>query len=131
MSSDPQSRRAAAVHIARRYLVLMEQRDLDGALRLVHADAVFIFPGGAVRKSLADIVAGSARRYQHVGKTIEACDAYIEDDDCAIVYVRGALHGRWPDGRDFADIRFIDRFEVRGGLIVRQDVWNDAGEFRT
>jgi hypothetical protein len=129
MWSDLQARRAAAVDIARRYLALMEQRDLEGASRLVHQDAVFIFPGGAARDSLADIVAGSARRYHHVGKTIEACDACI-GDDCAVVYVRGALHGRWLDGRDFTGIRFIDRFEISGGLILRQDVWNDAGEFR-
>jgi hypothetical protein len=46
------------------------------------------------------------------------------------VYVRGTLHGRWRDGSAFDGVRFIDRFEIRDGLIVRQDVWNDAGELR-
>ena len=44
--------------------------------------------------------------------------------------MRGTLHGRWLDGSAFDGIRFIDRFEIRGGRIVRQDVWNDAGELR-
>lgn len=60
---------------------------------------------------------------------IEACDACIADE-CTIVYVRGTLHGRWLDGSGFTGIRFVDRFEIRNGLIGRQDVWNDAGEYR-
>jgi hypothetical protein len=27
-------------------------------------------------------------------------------------------------------VRFIDRFEVVGGLILRQEVWNDLAEVR-
>jgi hypothetical protein len=34
----------------------------------------------------------------------------------------------WLDGTAFSGIRFIDRFEVAGGLIRRQDVWNDLAE---
>jgi len=44
--------------------------------------------------------------------------------------VRGTLYGRWLDGSSFEGIRFIDRIEIRDGLVVRQDVWNDAGELR-
>ena len=48
----------------------------------------------------------------------------------AVVYARGALSGEWPDGAAFEGVRFIDRFEITGGKIVRQDVWNDIGEAR-
>jgi len=34
------------------------------------------------------------------------------------------------DGRPFEGIRFIDRFEIQDGLIVKQDVWNDMGEYK-
>ena len=79
---------------------------------------------------LAAIVAGSATRYQFVGKHVEGYEAAEAADGLVSVYVRGTLHGRWLDGSSFDGIRFIDRFEIRGSLIERQDVWNDAGELR-
>ena len=121
---------AAAVAIARDYLDAMETRDLARAQTFVSPRAVFVFPGGAERQDLAAIVAGSATRYQFVGKHVEGTDAAVAAGGGVNVYVRGTLHGRWLDGSAFAGIRFIDRFEIHGGLIVRQDVWNDAGELR-
>ena len=48
-----------------------------------------------------------------------------------VVYCRGTLAGEWPDGRAFAGVRFIDRFEIDdAGRIVDQQVWNDLGEAR-
>ena len=44
------------------------------------------------------------------------------------VYVTGTLHGERPDGTPFEGIRFIDRFEVKAGKILKQDVWNDLAE---
>ena len=40
----------------------------------------------------------------------------------------GTLYGEWLDGTAFAESRFIDRFEMEGGLLTRQDVWNDMAE---
>jgi hypothetical protein len=120
----------AAIEIARAYLDAMEARDLVRAATFVAPQALFVFPGGAHRQDLAAIVAGSATRYQFVGKHIEGYDAAPAAAGGVNVYVRGTLHGRWRDGSAFYGIRFIDRFEIRDGLIVRQDVWNDAGEVR-
>jgi hypothetical protein len=39
------------------------------------------------------------------------------------------LHGVWPDGSAFSDIRFVDRFTLQGGLLTTQMVWNDLAEF--
>lgn len=122
-------RSAAAIDIATAYLEAMEARDLARAQSLVSPRALFVFPGGAQWQDLAAIVAGSAKRYQFVGKRIEGCDAAPADGGVA-VYVRGTLYGRWLDGSSFEGVRFIDRIEIRDGLIVRQDVWNDAGELR-
>ena len=118
------------IAIAKGYLDAMEARDLARAQTFVSPRAVFVFPGGAERQDLAAIVAGSATRYQFVGKHVEGTDAAVAAGGGVNVYVRGTLHGRWLDGSAFAGIRFIDRFEIHGGLIVRQDVWNDAGELR-
>jgi hypothetical protein len=120
----------AAIAIAKAYLEAMEARDLVRARSFVDADATFIFPGGAHRKDLAAIVAGSGSRYQFVGKHIGRCDAAAGADGAVIVYVLGTLHGRWLDGRAFDGIRFVDRFEISGSKIRLQEVWNDAGEIR-
>ena len=54
----------------------------------------------------------------------------MRDCDTCVVHCHGTLSGEWPDGEAFAGIRFIDRFEVQGELLHRQDVWNDLGEHR-
>ncbi len=33
-----------------------------------------------------------------------------------------------PDGSPYSGIRFIDRFTVRAGTLVDQNVWNDMAE---
>jgi len=48
--------------------------------------------------------------------------------DEAIVYNIGALYGEWPDGTAFDGNRYVDRFVVSRGKIVRMDVWNDSAE---
>ena len=116
--------------LALRYLAAMERRDLDAARVLVTADAEFVFPGGARRSDLAAIVAGSSGRYRSIAKHVERCDLCERADGTAVVYVLGTLYGQWPDGSAFSGIRFVDRFEVAGGLIRRQEVWNDSGETR-
>ena len=116
--------------LALRYLAAMERRDLDAARVLVTADAEFVFPGGARRSDLAAIVAGSSGRYRSIAKHGERCDLCERADGTAVVYVLGTLYGQWPDGSAFSGIRFVDRFEVAGGLIRRQEVWNDSGETR-
>jgi hypothetical protein len=117
-----------ACEIAKRYLVAMERREMDEAARLVHPQARYVFPGGATRSSLAEIVEGSAKRYQFVGKVIERCDSSPEADGRTVVYVLGTLYGRWADGTSFDGIRFVDRFEIEAGLIRLQEVWNDVGQ---
>lgn len=116
--------------LALRYLAAMERRDLDAARGLVTADAEFVFPGGARRSDLSAIVTGSSGRYRSIAKHIERCDLCERTDGTAIVYVLGSLYGQWPDGAAFSGIRFVDRFEIAGGLIRRQEVWNDSGETR-
>lgn len=116
--------------LALRYLAAMERRDLGAARSLVSADAEFIFPGGTRRSDLPAIVDGSAGRYRSIAKHIERCDLCELAGGTATVYVLGSLYGQWPDGSAFSGIRFVDRFEIAGGLIVRQDVWNDSGETR-
>jgi 4-oxalocrotonate tautomerase family enzyme len=111
------------------YLKHMEARDLTAAQDMLAEGFEMIFPGAAPMQSLEALVDWAAPRYRFVTKTYEAVDAF-QGSDAAIVYTRGTLAGEWPDGTPFEGIRFIDRFEVKGGQITRQEVWNDIAEVR-
>jgi hypothetical protein len=116
--------------VVRTFLSALEQRDTAAAGRFLATDAKIVFPGGVSRRSVDEIVAGSAAKYQKVGKTIERIDVLPDEDGTSIAYCFGTLHGRWVDGTPFEGIRFIDRFEMRDGKIVRHDVWNDGAYHR-
>ncbi len=107
------------------YLAAMEARDLDTARACLAPSATLHFPGAAPMTDLSDVVAWAGPRYARVTKTIGGTDV------CGgVVYLHGTLAGEWLDGTPFGGIRFVDRFEVVQGRIVRQDVWNDIAEVR-
>jgi hypothetical protein len=49
-------------------------------------------------------------------------------DGETVVYNTGTLYGEWHDGTKFECNRYVYRFVVRGGKIVKMDVWNDSAE---
>lgn len=114
--------------IVRTYLELMEARDLDAAAAFLDPAVVITFPGGRTFRDLHDQVASSAGRFEFVRKTFDRIDVVETDDHAAVVYALGTLAGRNLQGTDFTDIRFIDRFTLRNGLIIDQMVWNDLAE---
>jgi phenylpyruvate tautomerase PptA (4-oxalocrotonate tautomerase family)/limonene-1,2-epoxide hydrolase len=116
------------VEIVRDYLSAMQARQIDRAKALLGAGFVMTFPGTAPMTRIEDLLAWAAPRYRHVTKTYDGFDCAVSADGHAVIFCRGTLAGEWPDGTAFAGIRFIDRFEVEKGLIVRQDVWNDIAE---
>jgi hypothetical protein len=126
-SSDPAAADPAAVVHA--YLAAMEARDLPSAQAHLAPGFTMTFPGGVTMTTLEDLVAWSRPRYRFVKKTYERFDA-LPGPEVSLVYCYGTLHGEWPDGAPFSGIRFIDRFELSGDRIARQDVWNDMGEVR-
>ncbi|MDO9525124.1 MAG: nuclear transport factor 2 family protein [Gemmobacter sp.] len=111
---------AAVVHT---FLTAMEARDLPRAQALLAPGFEMTFPGDRRMKTLTELIEWAAPRYRFVRKTYERFDTSGN-----AVYCFGTLAGEWPDGTPFAGIRFIDRFEMSGGLIVRQQVWNDIAE---
>ena len=116
---------AQAERIVRDYLAAMEERDLPRAQAHLAPGFAMTFPGGVRMTSLPELVAWSAPRYRFVKKTYDRFDAWGD-----LCYCLGTLYGEWPDGTPFSGIRFIDRFELSGDTILRQDVWNDMGETR-
>ena len=75
--------------------------------------------------TLEQLIAWAAPRYRFVRKTYDGFDGFGD-----VVYCHGTLAGEWPDGTAFAGIRFVDRFELCDGKLIKQDVWNDIAEVR-
>lgn len=117
------------VAVVQAFLAAMEARDLDAARAHLGAGFEMVFPGGATLHTLQDLIAWSKPRYAGVGKTFDGFDVSVSGA-ATIVFARGTLSGQWRDGCAFAGIRFVDRFELVDGRIVRQEVWNDMGEAR-
>ena len=85
------------------------------------------FTGGRVFAKASDIAAFNAKRYKWVKKNQERTDV-AQAQGLTVVYNSGTLYGEWPDGQAFEGNRYIDRFEVKNGKIVKMEVWNDSAE---
>ena len=107
----------------RSYLAAMERRDLAAARDHLAPGFHMIFPGGRRFDSLEALVEFARGRYRSARKTYERFDTAGD-----VVYCFGTLLGERLDGSPYQGIRFIDRFTVRGGKLVDQQVWNDMGE---
>lgn len=117
-------------YIVRAFLAAMADRALAKAKERLAPHFTMSFPGAAPMTDLEDLLEWAAPRYRFVTKSYEGFDAMQGSGDAAVVYCRGTLSGEWPDGTPFEGIRFIDRFEIEGDLITKQDVWNDIAETR-
>lgn len=92
-------------------------------------DVKITFTGGRKFDDPAGTAAFNATRYRSVKKKFERTDVVAGGtDDETVVYNTGTLYGEWPDGEAFSGNRYVDRFVVRRGKIVRMDVWNDSAE---
>lgn len=109
--------------IVRSYLAAMERRDLATARDFLASGFWMLFPGGQRFDSLQSLVDWAKGRYRSARKTYERFD--VAGD---VVYCFGTLHGELLDGTAYSGIRFIDRFTVRDGKLVDQQVWNDMSE---
>ena len=113
--------------LVRAFLQAKQEREIGHARGFLAPGFEMCFPGGVRFGQLEELVAWGRERYQSVAKTFDRFDECWAADG-TVVYCHGTLHGRWPDGREFEGVRFIDRFLVVDGLLERQDVWNDLAE---
>jgi phenylpyruvate tautomerase PptA (4-oxalocrotonate tautomerase family) len=114
--------------VVRTFLHAMEARDIATAQTFLADAFTMTFPGTPPMHSLQQLIDWAKPRYKFVTKTYDGFDTLQSPDTAAIVYCRGTLSGEWPDGTPFDGIRFIDRFEVVGSKLTKQDVWNDIAE---
>ena len=114
----------APADIVQSFLAAMQARDLEKAKTYLAPDFEMTFPGNATMTRLEDLVEFSRRRYKFVHKTFASFDTSWQAD-LVVVHCHGTLSGEGLDGQRFEGVRFIDRFEIRQGLLYRQQVWND------
>lgn len=105
-----------AVAIVKEFLVASMIPDAERAATYMHPEVKITFTGGRAMAGAADIAQFNGARYKWVKKALGEFDA-VQHDDYVVIYSNGTLYGEWPDGRPFADNRFIDRFEVRDGKL--------------
>lgn len=117
-----------AVDIVSNFLEASMTPDPVRAATFMAADVVITFTGGRAMPAPQAITAFNGARYRWVKKLIGQYD-WMEREDCTVVYSNGTLYGEWPDGRAFSGNRYLDRYEVKSGKIVRMDVWNDSAEW--
>ncbi|MCL4880019.1 MAG: DUF4440 domain-containing protein [Anaerolineae bacterium] len=114
--------------LIQQFLHLMEARDLDAANRMIAPDAIIIFPGGKVFRSQQEMVEAAKGRYRWVKKHFSHLDSFAADNGEIVVYVLGTLYGVNNYGVEFSGVRYVDRFVLKNGIIVSQEVWNDLAE---
>ena len=118
-----------AGEIVRAFLDAMGRRDLAAAEAMLAPGFKMVVSGGATFASPREFVAHSKGRQKSARKTTDRTEE-IPGDGCVVVYAIGSMAGEWNDGSAYADVRYIDRFEVRDGRISDMKVWSDMAEFR-
>jgi ketosteroid isomerase-like protein len=117
----------AAAELVERFLVASMVPDPETAGTYMADDVDITFTGGRKFKHPRDATAFNAMRYKWVKKKMERTDVAPGDGE-TVVTNTGTLYGEWHDGTKFEGNRYLDRFVVRDGKIVKMDVWNDSAE---
>lgn len=127
--SPPADPVAEAKTIVERYLELSMVPDPEGASVFLAPGFELVFTGGRRFSGPAESAAFNAKRYAWVKKHFLRTDAALDPETGDVhVYNTGYLYGEWHDGTAFETNRYLDKFIVRDGKLVRTDVWNDSAE---
>ena len=116
-----------AADIVERFLEASMIPDPVLAATFIAPNLDITFTGGRKYTHPRETAAFNATRYKWVKKRFERTDV-VPGNGETIVYNIGHLFGEWPDGTPFDGNRYVDRFVVRDGKIVKMDVWNDSAE---
>jgi ketosteroid isomerase-like protein len=122
---------ASAADLVERFLVASMVPDPETAATYMADDVDITFTGGRKFKHPREATAFNAMRYKWVKKKMERTDVAPGQGETAgetVVTNTGTLYGEWHDGTTFEGNRYLDRFVVRDGKIVKMDVWNDSAE---
>ena len=111
------------------FLSDLARRDIKAAERWL-APGFELHIAGHRFDSLASFAAFAARRQKFSKKNLGYCDHCHDENNQDVVYARGTMEGEWLNGERFADVFWLDRFQLQGGLIQRLDIVSDMAEYR-
>jgi len=115
--------------IVEEYLRTLMIPDPEGARRFIAPGLQIVFTGARPMRDPAECAAFNAKRYRWVKKRFEHTHVVAGGTPGhTVVYNTGTLYGECPDGTPFEGNRYVDRYTLRDGLIVRMEVWNDSAE---
>lgn len=127
-AEGPSERKAMSdAEIVEAYLTASMIPDPDGAATYMKPGTMITFTGGLEFDHPRGPTSVNSYRYGWVKKKMDRFDVCPGDGE-TVVYSIGTLYGEWPDGTPFEGNRYIDRFVVKDGQIVKMDVWNDSAE---
>ena len=119
-----------AVKIVEEYLRLHMIPDPDAARQFCAPEMEIRFTGNRLMRDPAEATAFNRGRYKWVKKKFGPTHVVEGASEAeTIVYQTGTLYGEWPDGTPFEGNRYVDRYFVRHGKIVKMEVWNDSAEW--
>jgi hypothetical protein len=119
-----------AAKIVEEYLRLLMIPDPDAARQFCSPEMEIRFTGNRRMADPAECAAFNRGRYKWVKKKFGP--THVAEGGSAeetTVYQTGTLYGEWLDGKPFEDNRYVDRYVVRRGKIVKMEVWNDSAEW--
>ena len=120
----------AAAKIVEDYLRVLMIPDPEAARRYCAPDLEIRFTGNRRMRDPSECAAFNRGRYKWVKKAFGPTHvAEGGSDEETVVYQTGTLYGEWPDGTPFEGNRYVDRYVVRHGKIVKMEVWNDSAEW--
>ena len=111
------------------FLEDLARRDLASAERYLAPDFQLHIAGRRF-DSLANFAEFSKQRQKLSKKNLVHCDHCHDDSNHDVVYARGTMEGEWLNGEAFADVYWLDRFQLHNGLIQRLDIVSDMAEYR-
>ncbi len=111
------------------FLSDLARRDLEAAEKWL-APGFELHISGRKFGTLASFAKFSAQRQKFSKKNLDDCDHCHDENNQDVVYARGTMEGEWLNGERFADVFWLDRFQLRGGLVERLDIVSDMAEYR-
>jgi ketosteroid isomerase-like protein len=129
MSATAAAARHDPAAIVDTFLATLMIPDPVAARKYCAPDLEIVFTGGRRMADPAECAAFNKGRYKWVKKKFERTEVVAGGSDAeTVVYNLGTLYGEWPDGTPFSGNRYVDRYVLRDGRIVRMEVWNDSAE---
>lgn len=115
--------------IVEAYLTTLMIPDPVAAKAFVAPEFDITFTGGRKMKDPMEATAFNKSRYKWVKKQFERTEVVAGGTpEETVVYSIGTLYGEWPDGTPFSGNRYVDRYVLSHGKIVKMGVWNDSAE---